>query len=151
MSDEIRCAYRENTARRSTPVGRVVLLYEQLIQDVVQAIAAVKNQQVELRTNAIDHALLVLAILQGSLDLDQGGDVARNLDRFYTLVRNRLLDAQMQASDRILEEQRALLLSLRAAWLEVEKAEGQSSDPAHAPEQRVPERKDPDSRNNWRA
>jgi flagellar protein FliS len=151
MSDEIRFAYRENTARRSTPVGRVVLLYEQLIQDVGQAIAAVKNQQVELRTNAIDHALLVLAMLQGSLDLDHGGEVARNLDRFYGLVRSRLLDAQIEASDRILEEQRALLLSLRAAWLEVEKAEDQSSQAAQAPKRPVPEPNDAVSRNNWRA
>ena len=151
MTDDIRFAYRENTARRSTPVGRVVLLYEQLIQDVGQAIAALKNQQVELRTQALNHALVVLATLQGSLDLDQGGEVAKNLDRFYGLVRNRLLDAQFQASDRILEEQRALLLSLRAAWLEVEKAEDQSSQASKASKQTIPERNDDDAHNNWRA
>jgi len=129
MTDDIRFAYRENTARLATPVGRVVLLYEQLIQDLGRAIVALQQQQVEARTQAINHALLVLGLLQGSLDLERGGEVAHNLDRFYALVRARLMDAHLQASAAILEEQRALLLSLRSAWVEVEKTEEPRTGP----------------------
>jgi hypothetical protein len=46
------------------------------------------------------------------------------------------MEAQMKASAAILEDQRALLISLRAAWVEVEKAADQASSPApDAPEQ----------------
>lgn len=128
MNEDIRLAYRENTTRLITRVGRVVLLYEQLIQDIGKAIAAVHGGQVEARTQSLNHALLVLGLLQGSLDLEQGGEVARNLDRFYALVRARLMDAQLTASASILEGQRALLLSLRAAWVEVEQAEDRQSE-----------------------
>ncbi len=53
--------------------------------------------------------------------MERGGEVAKNLDRFYTLVRSRLLQAQIQASAEILEEQIDLLLSLRETWQEVER------------------------------
>ena len=151
MSDEVRFAYRENTARHSTPVGRVVLLYEQLVQDIGRAIAATQQQQVEARTQALDHALLVVGTLQGSLDLEHGGEVARNLDRFYGIVRHRLLAAHLQASAAILEEQRTLLLSMRAAWIEVEKAE-ESGAPSSHPQTAATSEPDRESANNhWRA
>ena len=139
MNDDIRLAYRENTARLTTPVGRVVLLYEQIIQDIGQAIAALQGQQIEARTQAINHALLVLGLLQGSLDLDRGGEVARNLERFYALVRARLMEAQLRASAAILEDQRGLLLSLRSAWLEVENAEAPAASPSAASPAPLPE------------
>ena len=53
--------------------------------------------------------------------MDRGGDIAVNLDRFYNQVRSRLLQAQIQASAAILEEQMNLLLSLRETWQEVER------------------------------
>lgn len=127
MTTDPRFAYRENAARLSSPVGRVVLLYEQAIQDLGAAVTAVAAGDIERRTQQIGHALLVIGQLQGSLDLDRGGEVARNLDRFYTLSRRRLLEAQISGSGKILDEQRALLLSLRAAWIEVEKAEKQNT------------------------
>ncbi len=56
--------------------------------------------------------------------------MAHNLDRFYDLVRKRLLEAQLQASPVILREQMDLLLSVRTAWIEVEQHERQSSTAA---------------------
>ena len=150
MNDDVRFAYRENTARLATPVGRVVLLYEQMIQDIGRAIAAVQGQQIEARTQAINHALLVLGLLQGSLDLERGGEVARNLERFYELVRARLMEAQLRASDAILQDQRSLLLSLRAAWLEVESAEGPGAAETAAPPASVTESAG-SSGKNWSA
>lgn len=123
MSTDPKFAYRESAARAATPVGRVVLLYEQAIQDLGSALAAIESHEIEPRTQKIGHALLVIGQLQACLDLDRGGEVARNLDRFYALVRRRLLEAQINASAAVLREQMGLLLSVRAAWIEVEKAE----------------------------
>jgi flagellar secretion chaperone FliS len=127
MSTDAKFAYRESAARATTPVGRVVLLYEQAIQDLGGAMAAIDSHEIEQRTQKIGHALLVIGQLQACLDLDRGGDVGRNLDRFYTLVSQRLLEAQINASAAILREQMNLLLSVRAAWIEVEKTETQGA------------------------
>lgn len=130
MSVDPRFAYRENAARGASPVGRVVLLYEQAIKDLGAAIAAVASKDIEARTRSLNHALLVIGQLQACLDLDRGGEVARNLDRFYGLLQKRLLEAQVRSSAEVLREQMDLLLSVRAAWVEVENLEARDVAPA---------------------
>ncbi len=120
MSTDPRFAYRETAARAASPLGRVVLLYEQAIHDLAGALSALNHGDIELRTQKTSHALLVIGQLQACLDLDRGGEVARNLDRFYDLVRKRVLEAQVNGSAVIFKEQIDLLLSVRSAWIELE-------------------------------
>lgn len=128
-------AYREGAARGASPVGQVVMLYEQVIEDLRRAGNAVDENNIELRTNAINHAIVVIDHLHGNLDLDAGGDVARNLQRFYTMLRTKLMEAQFKASREILDEQIGFLLDLRGAWIEVDRA---TSAPPVAPAQPAP-------------
>jgi flagellar protein FliS len=130
MTFDPRNVYREAAAQGENPVRLVVLLYEQIIADLRNARAALAAGDIERRTAEISHALRVLGQLQASLDMDRGGDVARALDRFYVIVRGRLLEAQLRASAQILDEQMQLLLSLREAWVEVEKAGSRAVSPA---------------------
>ena len=139
MNTDPRFAYRENAARGASPIGRVVLLYEQAIKDIGGAITALNSRDIEKRTQSLNHALLVIGQLQACLDLERGGEVARNLDRFYGLVQERLLEAQFRGSAEILREQMDLLLSVRAAWVEVENAEARETEPAGARAVQSPE------------
>jgi flagellar protein FliS len=115
-----RTAYREDTARGAHPVRLVVLLYEQMIEDLRQAVNAIEHHNVELRTNKINHAIFVIACLQSSLNKEAGGQVALNLERFYDQLRGNLAIAQFRVSRTILSQQITDLLSLREAWSKVE-------------------------------
>jgi flagellar protein FliS len=121
MSFDPRTAYRESAAHDPNPVDLVILLYEQAIEDLRRARAALQAGDVQGRTYEIGHAIAVVGQLQAVLDMDKGGEVARNLDRFYSLVLARVLEAQIKVSPEILEQQIDLLLSLREAWVEVER------------------------------
>jgi flagellar secretion chaperone FliS len=121
MTDHAKSVYRETAVRGATPVGLVVMLYEQAIQDLQRAIQAIKEKNIERRTREIDHAMRVLGQLQGTLDKARGGDVARNLDRFYEVTHKNLLAAQIQVSPEIIRRQIVDLLDLREAWIEVER------------------------------
>ena len=152
MSADPRFAYRENAARMDSPVGREVLLYEQAIQDLSGALAAIESHDIETRSNKISHALLVIGQLQACLDLDRGGDVARNLDRFYSLLQKRLFEAQVTSSATILRQQMELLLSIRAAWVEVESAETQATKASPgSPSVAAQVKQDEASASRWRA
>jgi flagellar secretion chaperone FliS len=118
-----RFSYREAAVQGASPVRLVILLYEQAIQDVRHAVAALAKGDIEERTRQINHAILVLGHLQGSLDKNRGGQIAANLERFYALVRGGLLAAQCEQSEALLEQQIALLMRVRGAWCEVERAE----------------------------
>ncbi len=154
MSTDPRFAYRETAARAASPVGRVILLYEQAIQDLGGAISALSAQDIELRTRHLTHALTVIGQLQACLDLERGGTVARNLDRFYNVVRERILEAQIRSSVAVLREQMDLLLSVRSAWIEVEQQErsGANSSAAPTPARVSPEGPaNPATPQRWRA
>jgi flagellar protein FliS len=99
----------------------VILLYEQAIADLGRALGAHRRGDIENRTREINHAILVLGHLQTSLDKDQGGQVAQNLERFYHQVRAGLVDAQMRQSPEALEQQISHLMLVRDAWREVER------------------------------
>jgi flagellar protein FliS len=133
---DARSSYREAAVRGATPVRLVICLYEQAIEDLRLAVIAQEKGDIEARTRGINHALMVIAQLQGSLDMERGGDVARNLNGFYSLVRAGLIEAQVKQSIRILEQQISQLAIVHEAWLEVERATTapipQSTEPAHA-------------------
>ncbi|MGA7694401.1 MAG: flagellar export chaperone FliS [Candidatus Sulfotelmatobacter sp.] len=119
---DARSSYREAAVRGASPVRLVICLYEQAIEDLRQAVLALEEGNIEARTRGINHALSVIAHLQGSLDMERGGEVARNLARFYSVVRTGLIEAQLKQSARILEQQTSQLATVHEAWLEVERA-----------------------------
>ncbi|MFY9561108.1 MAG: flagellar export chaperone FliS [Terriglobales bacterium] len=113
-------AYRESEITGDSPVRLVVLLYDQLLRDLRRARDAFEKQDTARRCQELDHALVVLAQLQGTLNLESGGEVAENLDRFYHLVRDNLVRASLEGSLELLETQWRQILAVREAWLEVE-------------------------------
>ena len=125
-----RTTYRENEVRGASPVRLVVLLYEQLVQDLLEAMRALEQNDIALRTEHINHAILVIGHLQSALDFEKGERPARVLDTFYDTLRQNLVEAQFFPSKESLQRQITDLLSLRAAWLDVEQAETHPAPPA---------------------
>jgi len=79
---DARSSYRESNVRGASPVRLVIALYEQAIEDLRRAVIALEKGAIEVRTREINHALLVIAQLQSSLNMERGGEVARNLACF---------------------------------------------------------------------
>jgi flagellar protein FliS len=122
--------YQHHRARGATPVGLVILLYDAAIESLRRAKLAAENGRIEDRAAASNHVLLVLNELTRSLDRERGGEVARNLDRFYAVARARLLDANFRSDPAMFEELVGMFCSLREAWHQVEI---ETATPADAP------------------
>lgn len=125
-----RTTYRENDVRGASPVRLVVLLYEQLIQDLTRAAHAIEQNDVGLRTNHINHAILVVGHLQSALDSANGGKVAQDLDSFYNALRQNVMQAQFFPSKAAMRQLITDLLAVREAWIEVERSENSSGTTA---------------------
>jgi flagellar protein FliS len=126
-----RLSYREAAVEGASPVRLVVLLYEQAFEDVRHALDAHRLGNIEERTRHINHAILVIGYLQASLDKEQGGRVALNLERFYDQVRSGLVDAQFRQSATALEQQISHLMQVHEAWCEVERAHAAPASASH--------------------
>ena len=117
--NDIASSYREAAVRGAGQVELVIMLYDILFDDIQRAIASIRTRDIEARTAEIKHALSVLEQLQGTLNFSQGGEAARNLDRLYSIVRAKLLEAHLKTSEEILQKQIALLAPIREAWKQV--------------------------------
>ena len=113
--------YVAESATGVSPVGLVIRVYENIVADLGRAVLAVRDGDVEYRTAQLQHALLLIGHLQGALDLQNGGQPARQLEKFYSIARGKILEAQIKQSGKILEELMQHFLSVREAWEKVER------------------------------
>jgi flagellar protein FliS len=153
MSSDAKSSYRRSVVEGASPVRLVILLYEQLTEDLRRTASAVEQQDTETRTHHLGHAHEVLGLLQGCLDMNVGQQVADNLGRFYGLLRHGLLRAQFHPDRRVLEKYIAQLLSLREAWIEVERTSLVQSKVANqlGTQQPPDNADDRQSQGDWRA
>ena len=112
-------AYRRTAVQSSSPLGLVVMLYDGAIRFVLEARDAIARKDVAARTNAVSRALAIVAELQNTLNVKEGGKVAEELDRLYTYMNGRLLDVTARADDDAAKEVHKLLTTLREAWSQI--------------------------------
>ena len=114
-------SYRRAAVEDASPAGLIVILYDLLVDDLQAAIHAIRGDDIEARSRNLKHALLVLQLLEGTLDREQGGAAARSLAAFYSYLRGQLLNAQFRNDDEVLTRQIALIFDVREAWRTIEK------------------------------
>jgi flagellar secretion chaperone FliS len=114
-------AYFQSTAVGASAVGQVVALYDTILRDLRRATEAIGSNQVEKRIDSSNHAIMVIGELQGVLDFERGGEVARNLSSFYSVVRAMISQAATHSSLQKFEEIASMIAQLRAAWCQVER------------------------------
>jgi flagellar secretion chaperone FliS len=117
---QIASEYRQLSVRGSNPVGFVVKLYDAIVEDFRRALDAIAEGNVERRTASLNHALLIIAELEGVLDHDGGGEVAKHLQGFYGVTRAMIVEANIAASPEKLQKLVGLYMPLRQAWQQVE-------------------------------
>jgi flagellar protein FliS len=120
MNQDPARAYRESAVRGASPVGLIVVLYEEIIRSIRKAQRALALGKIEDRSNALGHAIQVVGHLQTVLDFEKGGALARELATFYTLARAKLLELNVRPQERLIEDLAAEFATMKAAWQRVE-------------------------------
>jgi len=105
--------------RTATPEMVIVKLYEGALRFIRSARSHQERGEIAARATAIDRALAIVNELQHSLDLQQGGEIARNLDALYFYVTDRLLQANLRACVDSMDEASGILSTLNEAWIEI--------------------------------
>jgi flagellar protein FliS len=108
--------YLQTQVQSRTPLELVVMLYDGAIRFTSEARAAIVARDVARRGNAVSRAMAILSELQSTLDLEKGGEIAANLDKLYTFVRDRLVDASIKQDVRPVDEALKVLTTLREGW-----------------------------------
>jgi flagellar secretion chaperone FliS len=111
--------YQRTEVQCGTPLELVVKLYDGAIKNVVKARDAMARGDLVAKRDGISRALAIVAELQSSLDVANGGDIAAQLDRLYGYVTSRLVESNVKKDPRVLDEVHKLLVPLREAWQQI--------------------------------
>lgn len=125
-------AYRQLHIESASKVGLIVLAYNGIITALQRSIRAIESGDIETRVKRSNQALAIIGELKSVLDHKQGGDVARQFQRFYELAEAKILQAGVHNDAVPLQEILTEMLKVRDAWQIVDR--GEQGHAAAAPE-----------------
>jgi flagellar secretion chaperone FliS len=109
-------AYRQTQAQTAAPGELVVMLYRGAVRFVSAAAEAIENRDVPTAHNNLVRAQAIVSELCETLDLERGGDLARNLQAIYEYLSRRLIDANLHKDAAAAREVERFLRDLLPAW-----------------------------------
>jgi len=106
----------ESALESSGQLDMIKLLFDALIDSVVDAEGHLINRRLEARARAVSKAQNILLGLRNTLDFDKGAEVARNLDDLYDYCLRRLTHGHARNDQEAFREVRELMHSIKEAW-----------------------------------
>ena len=107
----------------ASPTRLVQIMYEQILSNLATAqgcMGRIQNNlplnEVRTKCAAITKALRLIAQLDGTLNMEQGGQVAENLRNLYLYMMNRLTQANVINDAAMVAEVARLVGTVKAGW-----------------------------------
>lgn len=102
---------------------QVVMLYDGAIRFLSQAQEAMEQKAIEQRYIKLTKASEIIMGLQGCLDFESGGDSARILYDFYTMIDLRIFELHRTNDAKACAQVIAELKTMRDVWDKIDRAE----------------------------
>lgn len=112
--------YRKNAVGGASPLQLVVMLYDGALRSMEAGKQAIASQDLFRQNEQLQKAQRIVSELMASLDMDRGGEVAKNLLSLYTFVYNRLVDANIEDRPEYVDEAIVVMSGLRESWVQLE-------------------------------
>lgn len=101
----------------ASPHRLVAMLYDGLITELTKAQGAIAQKDVEAKCTAISRAVRIVDEgLKSALDMQQGGQIAQDLNDLYAYISMRLTLANLRSCPETIEECKRLIEPVREAW-----------------------------------
>lgn len=118
-------AYEKNRIMTASPAELTLMLYEGAVKFCNIAIMAVEKNEIEKAHINIRKVEDIITEFQATLDHKY--PVAKEFDKVYAYLQQRLMDANMKKDKDILEEVLMHIRTMRDTWKEVMQKAGDSS------------------------
>ncbi len=110
----------ENDIPFADPQKLILMLFEGAQISIREAKQHMLDNEIAQKGISISKAITIIDNgLRASLDIDKGGEIAKNLHSLYEYMTHRLLIANIKSNPEILDEVFKLLSELHSAWASI--------------------------------
>jgi len=108
--------YLKIQVETASPVEHVIMLYDKVLLLLKEAEEAIKKGDVKGKVEALSKADKILRVLNCSLDMERGGEIAKNLRDIYNFLTDALVIVNSKNDLRMLSDINEILSTLREGW-----------------------------------
>lgn len=107
------------TIETASPHKLISMLLDGALGSMAKAKGSIERENIEDRTRNLNKASEIIVGLKGSLDLEQGGEVAANLNALYDYIIGAILQANRNNDVDKVQEAMNLMLEIKQGWAEM--------------------------------
>jgi len=117
-----------NTAvEAASPHQLISMLFHGAQEALAKAVGSIERKDIQLRTQQINKACEIVVTLKGSLNFEQGGEVAENLDSLYDYMLRTLMQANRESDAAKVKEVSELIATISDGWSQIPAEEHQTT------------------------
>lgn len=120
--------YQKQNVNGASPLQLVIMLYDGALRFMEAGKHAMGNGNLDKQNFYLQKAQRILIELMACLDMEKGGDIAKNLFALYGYVMNELVTANIEDKPEPIERSIKVLSELRESWAEIEGAVREPKD-----------------------
>lgn len=108
--------YQKVQVMTADRIRLVIMLYDGVIKFNRCAKKAIKDGDIEARSNYINRSQAIIGELQNSLNMEEGGEIARNLSRLYDFSMDKLAEANLKNDASAVNAVTKVIGELKSGW-----------------------------------
>lgn len=114
--------YQKGAVNGASPVQLVVMLYDGALRFMEAGKHAMAAKDLEKQNHNLQRAQKIVMELMTCLDMEKGGEIAKNLLALYTYALDQLVQANVNDEPAGIERSIKIFSELRESWAEIEKS-----------------------------
>ncbi|HIB40792.1 MAG TPA: flagellar export chaperone FliS [Candidatus Lambdaproteobacteria bacterium] len=127
-------AYKKASVNTLDQTKLIIMLYDGAIKNASFAVEHMKSGQIEKVHDCLIKTKNIVTELMATLNMDRGGDIAKNLQSLYSYMFSQLIEANMNKKTEPVVIVIDLLKELRAAWTQINSKKKNDAKTQNTPE-----------------
>jgi len=127
-------AYKKASVNTLDQTKLIIMLYDGAIKNASFAVEHMKSGQIEKVHDCLIKTKNIVTELMATLNMDRGGDIAKNLQSLYSYMFSQLIEANMNKKTEPVVFVIDLLKELRAAWTQINSKKKNDAKTQNTPE-----------------
>ena len=114
--------YQQTQVMTASPMELIIMMYDECITTLDRADKAFElegGDRIQALNNTVLHAEDIIAELAVSLDMEKGGEIAKNLHRLYDFMIYHLSQGNINQNRKCIADVRKMMAEMREAWQKV--------------------------------